>query len=66
MLTESQLKAARALLECRPAVMPGTRAIKSSAEAGVWHAKVSDAMRAEKILKPNDVQEFCDAAGVAD
>lgn len=66
LLTEPQLQAARELRKCRPEVFEGTRAIKSAVEAGVWHEKVSDAMRAHKITQAAAVEEFCNACGVAD
>lgn len=65
MLSDAQKSAAHALLASRPTVITGTRAITSQKQATAWHREVTDRMH-ELRVRPEDVQEFCDIAGVAD
>lgn len=66
MLTTEQRLAAEALLEKRPNVVPGSRAILDGQKATQWHDKVVDKMKELKVEGAEAVQQFCDAAGVAD
>lgn len=65
-LNTDQAAAARRLLEARPPVLPGTRAILNRPRAIAWYHAVSSAMVAWGVKDPDQVREFCDLAGVAD
>ena len=64
-LSLDQVLAAQSLRKARPTVVPGTRAIINRRDANVWHTQVTDAMRLHDV-KADQVNEFCDIAGVAD
>jgi hypothetical protein len=64
-LTGAQRAAAKALLERRPEVYPGTRAILNREEAVAWFHHVTAEM--DRLGLPDDlVGPFCDVAGVPD
>ena len=66
MLTDEQTKLARDLLDARPPVFPGTRAILNETQKKAWYDMVCAAMTATSITGDADVATFCDVAGVAD
>lgn len=66
-LTELERAAALKLLESRPTVLPGTRAILNPAKATTWFNEVTDSIT--KLGIDQDVKKvaaFCDLAGVPD
>ena len=65
-LTKQQAKAASALFQARPAVIPGTRAIIDAEKQRVWFAQVNNALAEHGITSPRDINAFCDLAGVPD
>ena len=66
LLTKQQAATASRLFQSRPAVIPGTRAIFNEAAQRSWHAQVTAAMTESGIKSPDQVNAFCDVAGVAD
>lgn len=66
MLNEKQRAAAVALLAARPEVVPGTRAIINAHECRAWYDEVTRAMGTEGVITDEDVNEFCNTAGVPD
>lgn len=65
-LTKRQAAAASRLFQSRPAVIPGTRAILDETAQRAWHADVTAAIKEHGITSPDNVNAFCDLAGVAD
>jgi len=65
-LTDEQRKAAQQLLNDRPAVFPGTRAILNHAHRKAWFDKVCREMKRLGVTSPRKTQAFCDIAGVPD
>jgi hypothetical protein len=63
-ISAKQRKAAIALLAMRPAVLPGTCAIIDEHQAKDWHDRVASKCL-QLDLKPEQVETFCDVAGVA-
>jgi hypothetical protein len=64
-LTAEQIAAAQGLLENRPPVLPGTRVILDDAARKQWYDNVTATM--ERLgLDQDDVNQFCDLAGVPD
>jgi hypothetical protein len=66
MLTERQKAVAQDLFMKRPETLPGTRAIVNVRKAALWYKSVTKCMIDNKIQHLDDIQEFCDIAGVAD
>lgn len=66
MLTDAQKQTAVHLLEIRPPVIPGTRAIVGDAKRKTWFDAVYVAMTSAGITSAADIAEFCDLAGVPD
>lgn len=64
-LTAKQEAVARELRMARPMVYPGTRVIMDAFERKAWYDQVYSAMNAQSIA-PNQVNAFCDLAGVPD
>lgn len=64
-LTVKQKKAAATLLAKRPMCLPGTRAIIRDSERTAWYDLVTKAAIDLK-LDPEQINAFCDLAGVAD
>lgn len=64
-LTREQRDAAITLLECRPTVIPGTRAILDRKAAVSWFRQVTATMN--RLELPQSLTDaFCDVAGVPD
>lgn len=64
-LTKQQAEAADVLLQKRPPVIPGTRAIVDAKAQRTWFDEVTATMTAVGIER-SQVNAFCDLAGVAD
>lgn len=65
-LTGEQIAAAEVLLQERPPVIPGTRAIVDAMACERWYARVTETMERLGVNSYRAVNEFCDIAGVAD
>ena len=63
MLTPEQMRAAHELREQRPRTFDGSNVIVSDEEREAWHGKVNHALDSWEV-RPEDVQRFCDIAGV--
>lgn len=64
-LTRKQIKAAKMLLERRPAVFPGSRIVINEWERSKWYRLVGEVALAAKV-KPAQSTAFFDLAGVPD
>lgn len=65
MLTRAQLAAAQHLRAVRPDVVPGTDAIIGDRARSDWYRRVTNTMRDVGVSDKETIQEFCNAAGVA-
>ena len=63
-ISQRDLILARQLRLIRPACVPGTNVILDNDARGAWYAIVDVVMSSQGITSPDDVKEFCDAAGV--
>lgn len=65
-LTDVQRNAAQQLLNDRPAVFPGTRAILNETQRKAWFDKVCAEMTRLGIAGSHQTNAFCNIAGVPD
>jgi len=64
-LTKEQITAAEKLKAKRPPTLSGTRAILDPVALTTWYDEVTQTM-VQNAIRPDQVGEFCDIAGVPD